>query len=127
MSDTTCGTVITRGRLAYSTALICGASFFSYLDRAGLSILVEPIKSDLNLSDAQIGLLTGIAFSLTYALFGIPLARLTDTGNRTRLLAICLGVWSLADCSGWRRGEFCPASFDAGCCGDWGSRWFSRL
>ena len=96
MSDTSCGTVITRGRLAYSTALICGASFFSYLDRAGLSILVEPIKSDLNLSDAQIGLLTGIAFSLTYALFGIPLARLTDTGNRTRLLAICLGVWSLA-------------------------------
>ena len=82
--------------LGYATALICGASFFSYLDRAGLSILVEPIKADLGLSDAQIGLLTGFAFSLTYALFGIPLARLTDTGNRARLLAICLAVWSIA-------------------------------
>ena len=82
--------------LGYATALICGASFFSYLDRAGLSILVEPIKVDLGLSDAQIGLLTGLAFSLTYALFGIPLARLTDTGNRARLLAACLAVWSIA-------------------------------
>jgi MFS family permease len=82
--------------LGYATALICGASFFSYLDRAGLSILVEPIKADLELSDAQIGLLTGLAFSLTYALFGIPLARLTDTGNRARLLAACLAVWSIA-------------------------------
>lgn len=85
-----------KTRLAYATALICGASFFSYLDRAGVSILVEPIKSDLGLSDAQIGLLTGMAFSLTYALFGIPLARLTDTGNRARLLAVCLAVWSIA-------------------------------
>ena len=87
---------LSPARIGYSTALICGASFFSYLDRAGLSILVEPIKADLALSDAQIGLLTGIAFSLTYALFGIPLARLTDTGNRTRLLAICLAIWSVA-------------------------------
>ena len=83
-------------RVGYTTTLICGASFFSYLDRAGISILVEPIKADLALSDAQIGLLTGFAFSLTYALFGVPLARITDTGNRIRLLAICVAVWSIA-------------------------------
>ena len=83
-------------RIGYATALICAATFFSYLDRAGISILVEPIKAELGLSDAQIGVLTGFAFSLTYALFGIPLARITDTGNRVRLLAVCLAVWSLA-------------------------------
>ena len=83
-------------RLGYATLLICGATFFSYLDRAGISILVEPIKADLGLSDAQIGVLTGFAFSLTYALFGIPLARITDTGNRVRLLAVCMAVWSIA-------------------------------
>lgn len=83
-------------RLGYATLLICGATFFSYLDRAGISILVEPIKADLGLSDAQIGVLTGFAFSLTYALFGVPLARITDTGNRVRLLAVCMAVWSAA-------------------------------
>ncbi len=83
-------------RLAYATSLICATSFFSYLDRAGISILVEAIKSDLDLSDSQIGILTGFAFSLTYALFGIPLARITDTGNRVRLLAVCIAVWSVA-------------------------------
>jgi predicted MFS family arabinose efflux permease len=83
-------------RLGYATLLICGATFFSYLDRAGISILVEPIKADLGLSDAQIGVLTGFAFSLTYALFGVPLARITDTGNRVRLLAVCMAVWSMA-------------------------------
>lgn len=83
-------------RIGYATSLICGATFFSYLDRAGISILVEPIKADLGLSDAQIGVLTGFAFSLTYAIFGIPLARITDTGNRVRLLAVCIAVWSVA-------------------------------
>ncbi len=83
-------------RIGYATAMICGASFFSYLDRAGISILVESIKEELLLSDAQIGILTGFAFSLTYALFGVPLSRITDTGNRVRLLAICLTVWSIA-------------------------------
>jgi len=69
---------------------------FSALDRSGISILVEPIKRDLELSDTEVGLLTGFAFSLTYSLFGVPLARLADRGHRVRLLAACLAVWSAA-------------------------------
>ena len=69
---------------------------FNALDRGALAILVEPIKTDLGLSDTQLGLLTGFAFSLTYALFGIPLARLADTRSRVKLLSVCLAVWSIA-------------------------------
>ena len=69
---------------------------FNALDRGALAILVEPIKTDLGLSDTQLGLLTGFAFSLTYALFGIPLARLADTRSRVKLLSLCLAVWSIA-------------------------------
>jgi MFS family permease len=69
---------------------------FNALDRGALAILVEPIKTDLGLSDTQLGLLTGFAFSLTYALFGIPLARLADTRSRVKLLSACLAVWSIA-------------------------------
>jgi MFS family permease len=87
---------IGRGQLAYATVLISSVAMFSYLDRSGIAILVEPIKRDLALSDTQVGLLTGIAFSLTYSLFGVPLARIADRGNRVRLLGACLAVWSAA-------------------------------
>lgn len=85
-----------RGRVAYATSLLALVSFFNYLDRYGMSILVEPIKADLNLSDTEIGVLTGFAFTATYGLFGLPLARWADQHSRVRLLALCLTVWSAA-------------------------------
>jgi MFS family permease len=87
---------VSRGQLIYATTLIGAVSGFNYLDRAGLSIVLEPIKAEFGFTDTQLGLLTGFAFSLTYALFAIPLARLADTGNRVRLLSACIAVWSVA-------------------------------
>nr|WP_254447819.1 MFS transporter [Sphingomonas sp. ID1715] len=69
--------------------------FFSYMDRQILSILLEPIRADLKLSDTQLGLLTGLAFAVFYATLGIPVARLADRGNRRNIVAISLAVWSL--------------------------------
>lgn len=71
-------------------------SLFNYLDRQVVNILAEPIKHDLNLSDTQLGLLTGIAFALFYTLLGVPLARFADSprSNRISLIAACLAVWS---------------------------------
>jgi predicted MFS family arabinose efflux permease len=57
-------------------------------------IMVEAIKRDLQLSDTQIGLITGAAFSLTYALCAIPIARLSDRGNRVAVIASAIVVWS---------------------------------
>ena len=87
---------VSRGQLVHATVLLCLVNMFNALDRGALAILVEPIKTDLGLSDTQLGLLTGFAFSLTYALFGIPLARLADTRSRVKLLSVCLAVWSIA-------------------------------
>jgi len=87
---------VSRGVLIYATVLLGFVNLFQGLDRAALSVLVEPIKADLGLTDTQLGLLTGFAFSLTYALFGIPLARLADTRSRVKLLSVCLAVWSAA-------------------------------
>lgn len=67
----------------------------NFLDRQIPSILAEHIKADLALSDAQLGFLYGTAFAVFYAIFGIPLGRLADVWNRTRLISIGLGVWSL--------------------------------
>ena len=87
---------VSRGVLIHATVLLGFVNLFQALDRAALSVLVQPIKLDLGLSDTQLGLLTGFAFSLTYALFGIPLARLADTQSRVKLLAACLAIWSTA-------------------------------
>lgn len=95
-ADTSDEVGVSRGLLVYATVLLCLVNMFNALDRAALAILVEPIKSDLGLSDTQLGLLTGFAFSLTYALFGIPLARLADTRSRVKLLSVCLAIWSVA-------------------------------
>src|SRR5690606_7846240 len=77
------------------TALIAVAFFLSYVDRMALSLLVEDIKADLGITDFQFSLLQGLAFSLFYAVMGIPLGKLADAANSMRLLGACVGVWSL--------------------------------
>lgn len=77
-------------------AMLLGIYLFSLIDRQILSVLIEPIKRDLLLSDTQIGLVSGLAFGLIYATAAIPLARLGDRKSRRGLIAICLAVWSIA-------------------------------
>ncbi len=79
----------------YVLALLFGANLFAALDRMALSLLQEQIKVELHLTDQQLGLLLGLAFALFYSTLAIPLARIADRSSRTRLLAICLALWSL--------------------------------
>jgi predicted MFS family arabinose efflux permease len=81
-------------RAWYGLALLSLVSFFNYLDRMVIAVLVEPMKRDLQLSDLQVGLVSGLAFALLYATAGIPIARIADKKSRVTLLAICLTVWS---------------------------------
>jgi len=74
-------------------------SLFNYGDRNMIGVLVPAIKADLNLSDTQIGFITGLAFSLFYALMGIPIARLADRFSRRGVVSIALAVWSAMTCA----------------------------
>ena len=67
----------------------------NFVDRQIISILANDIKRDLKLTDADLGFLYGTAFGVFYSLFGIPLGKLADGWNRTRLLTLGLGLWSL--------------------------------
>ncbi len=69
---------------------------FNFIDRQIVNILAEPIARDLDLSDTQIGLMTGLAFALFYTVLGIPIARFADrsTTSRPRLIAVALALWS---------------------------------
>jgi MFS family permease len=67
----------------------------SLIDRNILGILLEDIKADLQISDTQIGWLTGPAFAVTNAIAGIPLARLADRWSRRGIVAWGLLAWSV--------------------------------
>ncbi len=67
----------------------------TFIDRNIISILVEPLKQEFALSDTQVGLLTGIAFALFYALLGLPISNYADRSDRKRLTIAALSLWSL--------------------------------
>lgn len=64
------------------------------MDSKVLFILVEALKRDLGLSDTQIGLITGPAFSLTYAISAIPISKLSDRGVRVHVIGGAIVFWS---------------------------------
>lgn len=67
----------------------------SFIDRIIMSLLVEPIKRDLVLTDTQFSLLHGFAFAIFYTLMGLPLGRLADHASRRRIISIGIFLWSL--------------------------------
>jgi predicted MFS family arabinose efflux permease len=75
-------------------ALLTLVYTFSFIDRQLLVILAEPVKADLDLSDTQLGLLTGLAFAALYVTLGLPIARLADKGNRKNVVSASLAIWS---------------------------------
>ncbi len=88
---------------------------FNFIDRQILSILAEDIKSDLGISDSQIGFLYGTAFAVFYAIFGLPLGKLADVWSRKSLISLGLTFWSLMTAlSGTARGFGSLATYRIG-------------
>lgn len=79
----------------YVLSLLVAVYVFNFLDRQILTILLEPIKEDFALSDAQLGLLGGLAFAFFYTILGIPIAMWADRGVRRNIIALALFVWSV--------------------------------
>ena len=101
-----CGPVrITRGPITegskpgayrwYVLGLLTLTSAFSVADRLVFSILVQDIKAAFTLSDTELGLLGGAAFSVIYVLAGFPAARLADRSTRKNIVAAAISFWSL--------------------------------
>jgi predicted MFS family arabinose efflux permease len=79
----------------YVLVMLTLVSTLNFIDRQLMSILLEPIKAEFHLSDTQLGFLTGFAFAIFYSIMGLPLAKLADSGNRSRLIAVVVIVWSV--------------------------------
>lgn len=68
---------------------------FNFIDRQLLVILQESIKEELNLSDTQLGMLSGFTFAIFYVTMGIPIAYWADRANRRNIIAMSLALWSI--------------------------------
>jgi predicted MFS family arabinose efflux permease len=87
-----------RSRLGASKWVALGVLMLvgltNYVDRLSISILQVPIRSDLRLSDTQLGAITGLSFSLIYTFAAIPLARIADRLSPKRVIIASLVVWN---------------------------------
>src|SRR5437763_14875877 len=84
-----------RRSALWALSIICLANFFNYMDRQLVSALETPISRDLGLNDQQFGFLWTL-FTLGYMICAVPIGILSDRGNRSRLFAQCILVWSVA-------------------------------
>lgn len=79
----------------WGVALFTLGALLSYTDRQILTILVDPIRSSLQITDTQLSLLQGAAFAVLYSLIGLPLGRIADLVPRRALLTLAIALWSL--------------------------------
>ena len=76
-------------------AILIGTAILSYTDRQVLSLLVDPIRRDLLISDTEVSLLLGTAFAVVYGIAGIPFGLLADRTSRRNLIFFGVVVWSI--------------------------------
>mgnify|MGYP001061945535 CR=1 FL=1 len=87
-------TKVSKRYAKYVLYILTGVYVFNFIDRQILLVIQEPIKKDMNLSDGQLGLLTGFAFAIFYVTLGLPIARLADKTNRKNVISASLVLWS---------------------------------
>lgn len=80
----------------YVALLLATAHLVSFIDRYLMSLMMEPLKADLGVSDTQLGLLQGTGFVILYTLVAVPLGRAADRVNRRNLIIAGILIWSVA-------------------------------
>tara|TARA_A100001037_G_scaffold285184_1_gene292269 strand:- start:1235 stop:2566 length:1332 start_codon:yes stop_codon:yes gene_type:complete len=85
-----------RGYLWYAVGVLTVASTFSIIDRQILNVMIGPVKRDLGgISDFQVSLIMGFAFTFMYSVLSYPAGWLADRYNRRNLMAGGIAAWSL--------------------------------
>ncbi|WP_328591566.1 MFS transporter [Glacieibacterium frigidum] len=92
---------------AWGTVAVLNLAYLvSFVDRTILSLLIEPIKADLQISDTQIALLQGAAFGLFYTLLGVPFGWAVDRFSRKWIIGLGCTLWCLMTAACGLAGSF---------------------
>ncbi|MHA6721895.1 MFS transporter [Sphingomonas sp. RS2018] len=85
----------TAGYAWYSVGVLTICYTLAFIDRQILGLMIGPIKAEFAISDTQVGLLGGFAFSLFYSVVSLPLGRLVDRVGRWKIIGLGVLFWSL--------------------------------
>ena len=80
----------------FLTTILLISYTVSIIDRAMINLLIDPIRSDLKLTDIQMGQILGPGFMISYILFSLPIGRMVDKFNRIFVLIGGILLWSIA-------------------------------
>jgi MFS family permease len=94
MRETTSEPWPSPARAWYAVFVFALALMINFLDRQIVGLLVVPIKRDLGLSDSQMGVVMGFAFTCFYVVLGLPIARMVDYKSRRAILGVGVAIWS---------------------------------
>ncbi|RYY27623.1 MAG: MFS transporter [Sphingomonadales bacterium] len=83
-----------QGNRGFVLGVLCFVYVLNFLDRQLVSILAKPIQDSLQITDSQLGYITGFYFALFYCFIAIPVGWLADRTNRVKILSLACGVWS---------------------------------
>jgi predicted MFS family arabinose efflux permease len=83
-----------QNKTTFALCVLFAINTMNFFDRQILGAVGETVREELRLSDTALGFL-GTAFTLLYAVVGVPLGRLTDKSTRTWILSAGVAVWSL--------------------------------
>lgn len=84
-----------RGYKNYLLTLLLVLLAVNLTERWALGLLAQDIKRDLQLTDTELGLLSGLAFAVFYSAIGVPIARWADRGNRVTIISITMALWGV--------------------------------
>ena len=93
-------------RAWFAVIILCLAQIVSTIDRGMLALVIDPVRADLLISDVQIALLQGLAFSIFYVTMGLPLGAVADVVSRRALLIAGILLWSAATIGGGLAADF---------------------
>ena len=82
-------------RSHYTLLVLLFVYTMSFIDRQILGILIQPIKTEFDVSDTAMGVLSGLTFALFYGALAIPFGRYADRSNRRNFVAYCCAAWSI--------------------------------
>jgi predicted MFS family arabinose efflux permease len=81
--------------IGYVLIMLMLINAVAYVDRSIITVLSQPIKNELGLTDTQLGFLTGFGFMIVYIFAGLPIARFSERSSRTNIISICISFWSV--------------------------------
>src|SRR2546425_5263160 len=84
-----------RSQAGFAFLVLLIVNILNYADRYVLSAVLPSIKHDFNMTYFQGGLLIS-SFLVVYAIATLPLGVWADRGIRKNIVALCVGIWSVA-------------------------------